>query len=140
MAKSKTSYGEGNKPDKKRKPRGPAERTKILGAFDRSDYSEEQFYDKLVMMAMTEDDSFALKELLIRMDPIKKSVMPYVDFSFKSKSSPTERVGQIIDAAASSKIPPDIAVLFIQAVKYACDIEESTELKDRIEALEELAK
>ena len=87
-----------------------------------------------------DDDNFALRELLIRMDPIKKAVMPFVDFKFKQGSSPSDRVDQIISAAANSQIPPDIALLFIQAVKYACDIEESTELKARIEALEELAQ
>ena len=123
-----------------RKPRGKAKRTRILEAFERSAHTEEGFYDMLIARAMDVDDTFAARELLIRMEPIKKSVMPFVDFAFKVDSSPTQRVDQIISAAANSHIPPDIALLFIQAVKYACDVEESTELKSRIEALEELAK
>lgn len=143
MAKTKTSFSKDKQPTKKttdRKPRGKAKKTQIIDALHRAGQTEAGFYDLLIQKAMGGEDAFALKEVLARIDPIKKSVMPYVDFAFKPKSSPSERVDQIIAAAANSQIPPDIALLFIQAVKYACDIEESTELKARIEALEELAK
>ena len=43
---------------------------------------------------------------------------------------------QVMSAAAKGLIPPDIANTFIQSIKSMIDIEEYTDLKDRIEKIE----
>ena len=137
MAKNSTSFSGENQPEK-RNTRGKSERTKILAALKRQSLTEDGFYDLLIQRALDPDDNLALKEVLNRFSPLKKAVMPDVEFQFDEKSEPSCQVAQIIKAAASGEIPPDIANIFVQAVKNAVDIEQATDLKHRIELLEEM--
>ena len=121
---------------KNRKGRGPSERTKILEAMKRKGITEDGFYDLLVERSLSPDDSFALKELLSRFSPLKKSVMPDVEFEFNKEGTPVQQVSQLLDAISQSKVPPDVGVMLITAIKNAIDIEVNTELKERIEKLE----
>lgn len=134
MAKTKTSF-DGTQ---KRTSRGLSDRTKILNAMKRAGKTENGFYDFLVSRALDVDDNFALKEVLARISPLKKAVMPSVEFDFDVNTSPASQVSQLLDAASKGEIPPDIASTFIQSVKAAVDIEEATDLKERIESLEKL--
>ncbi|MCK5610842.1 hypothetical protein KAR91_53710 [Candidatus Pacearchaeota archaeon] len=77
-----------------------------------------------------------LKELLNKSYPSMKAVMPEFEFDYELTNSPTEQVNQIIKAASDGKIPPDVATIFLQAVKAATDIEVATELRERMEKLE----
>ena len=65
-----------------------------------------------------------------------KAVMPTVEFEYEVSECPVERANQIILAASKGQLPPDVAAIFLQAVKAASDIEVNTELKNRIEKLE----
>ena len=132
--KTKTTFNGANKPA----PRGKSVRTKILDAMKANESSEEDFYEKLVARALNPGDSFALREVLSRIAPIKKAVMPNVEFDFDVNTSPAKQVAQLLDSASKGEIPPDIANTFIQSVKAAVDIEEATDLKERIESLEKL--
>ena len=134
MAKTKTSF-DGTQ---KRTSRGLSDRTKILNAMKRAGKTENGFYDFLVERALDVDDNFALKEVLSRISPIKKAVMPNVEFDFDATLPPAKQVAQLLDAASKGEIPPDIANTFIQSVKAAVDIEEATDLKERIEQLEKM--
>jgi len=77
-----------------------------------------------------------LKTLIDKSYPSIKSIMPTVDFEFDTDSEPMEQANQIIAAASSGQIPADIAVIFVQCIKNCIDIEEYTDLKDRIEKIE----
>lgn len=59
-----------------------------------------------------------------------------VSFVFDVNALPHVQAAQALKAAADGDIPPDIANTFIQAIKAMIDIEEFTNLKDRIAALE----
>lgn len=120
-----------------RRPRGKAERTKILDAMKRESKSEEDFYDLLVRRAFNPDDSFGAPELLKRLAPLSKATMPLVEFDFDSSATPSEQASQILDAAASGQIPPDIAQTFINAIASMLKIDEITELQKRLESIEE---
>ena len=87
-------------------------------------------------MSFDPDDNFALKEVLARFSPIKKSVLPSVEFEFNKEGTPTQQVAQILDAISNGSIAPDVGVMIINAVKNAVDIETNTELKQRIEEIE----
>ena len=82
--------------------------------------------------------SVLLKELLNKSYPSIKAVMPEFTFDYEVTESPVDQVNQIILAASQGKIPPDVVIIFLQAVKAATDIEVATELKERIEKLEAL--
>lgn len=79
-----------------------------------------------------------LKTLFDKAYTSLKAVMPSVEFEYESHECPVERANQIILAASKGQIPPDVAAIFLQAVKAASDIEVNTELKNRIEKLEKL--
>ena len=64
--------------------------------------------------------------------------MEPVNFEFDKNASPAQQSIQVLDAAANGDIPPDVAQIFINAIKSNIDIEAATELKERIEKLEAL--
>lgn len=135
MAKSSTSFTSENQP---KNPQGKkkSERTKILEAMARVGKTEEGFYDLLVKKAMDKDDSFTLKELMTRLSPIPKAVSPLVNFEFPKDASPHKQAVCVLSAVSQGLIPSDIGNMFIQSIKSLIDIEEYTDLKDRIDAIE----
>lgn len=135
MAKSATSFDKKKQPVK-RKPRGKSERTKILDAMKRAGTTEDDFYDSLLERSLDKEDNFGFKEMLNRMSPIPKQVAPLVEFNFPKKALPHVQAEYVLMAIASGKIPSDIGNAFIQSIKAMIDIEEFTNLKERIEKLE----
>jgi hypothetical protein len=134
MAKTKTSF---NKKKQPKSRRGKSERTKILDAMKREGKDEDGFYDLLVKRSFDADDNFTFKELLIRLSPVPKSVAPLVEFEFPKKGKPHIQAAYVLEAVSSGIIPSDIGNMFIQSIKAMIDIEEYTDLKDRINKIEE---
>lgn len=135
MPKGPTSFTSDNQPPN-RPGRGKSERNKILEAMERAGKTEEGFYDLLIKKAMDNDDSFTLKELMTRLSPIPKSVSPLVNFEFPKDASPHKQAVCVLSAVSEGIIPSDIGNMFIQSIKSLIDIEEYTDLKDRIDAIE----
>ena len=132
MAKSTTTLKKGdNLPG-----RGKSERNKILDAMKRAGKTEEGFYDLLVTKAMDPKDTFTFKELLLRLSPIPKAVAPLVEFDFPKEAKPHVQASFVLDAVSTGLIPSDIGNMFVQSIKAMIDIEEYTDLKERIEKLE----
>ena len=61
-----------------------------------------------------------------------------VNFEFNPNAKPNEQANQVLQAVANSEIAPDIGQMFVSSIKSMIDIEEYTDLKDRIMALEKL--
>ena len=135
MAKTKTSFNASKQP-KKRKPRGKDKRTLILDELKREGKTEQGFYDLLVRRSFDLDDNFAFKELLTRLSPVPKSVAPLVEFEFPKKGKPHIQAACVLEAVSNGILPSDIGSMFIQSIKAMIDIEEYTDLKERIERLE----
>lgn len=131
--KNETTFTEDKQPLKRR---GKSERTKILEAMERKEKTEDGFYDLLVQRAFNPEDQFGFGEMLKRISPIPKQVAPNISFDFDKKLKPHDQAAQVMNAIATSKIPPDLGVLFVHAIKSMIDIEEYTDLKERIEKLE----
>ena len=133
MAKSSTTFSKGVQP---KKGRGKSERTKILEAMQRAGQTEEGFYDLLMEKAFNPEDNFTFKELLNRISPIPKAVNPLYNFELPKGSKPHEKAAFVLDAISTGVIPSDVGNICIQAIKAMIDIEEYTDLKERIEKLE----
>lgn len=133
MAKSGTTFGKNKQPSK---GRGKSERTKILEAMKREGKTENGFYDLLIQKAFNVKDKFTFKELLARMSPIPKAVSPVYKFDLPKNSKPHEKADYVLTAIADGDLPSDIGNICIQAIKAMIDIEEYTDLKERIEAIE----
>jgi len=103
--------------------------------------AEEKFLSHVAKRAFNPDDPASgtlIKELLAKSYASIKPTLEKVEFEFDATKPAHEQSAQILQAAANGDIPPDVATIFIQAVKSNIDIEESTELKERIEKLEKL--
>ena len=133
MATSKTTFSKKNQPVR---GRGKSERTKILEAMKRAGETEDGFYDLLVAKAIDPKDKFTFKELLVRLSPIPKQTSPLVSFDFDDSAKPHVQASQVLKAISQRLIPADVGNVFIQSLKAMIDIEEYTDLKDRIDKLE----
>lgn len=138
---AKHEFSSENQP-KNRKPRGKGKKTLVAEALLRNKKDETELYDYVIGRAFDKTDLYShvyASMLLGRIDPIKRSTCPEVDFEFDVNSTPTEQAKQIQQAAATGEIPIDIALQFLSGIKTTNDVEEFTDLKKRIEELEKLA-
>lgn len=128
-----------------RKPRGPGKRNQLLKALDRLGYSEEKFYDVMVMAALglTEDESilklqsYAFPEVAKRLYPIPKQVAPTVTFDYPKDGTLMDKANAIELAISDGMIPPDIGVSLISVLSHVARIEEESELKESIRRIQE---
>ena len=116
--------------------RGKSERTKILDAMKRLGKDEDGFYELLVDKAHDLEDNFTFKELLIRLSPMPKAVAPTIEFDFPENAKPHIQASAVMKGIAEGLIPPDLGSQFVASIKAMIDIEEYTDLKERIEKLE----
>ena len=86
----------------------------------------------------SEDQASAtlLSKLLDKTYSSIKATMPTYEFEFTPDAKPLDKVTQIMTASSEGQIPPDVAAIFVQCIKACVDIEEFTDLKERLEKLE----
>ena len=131
--------------------RGRSNKTRILEALRKislegltedstKDEAETAFFTHIAKRAMLDEKESAtlLKVLADKGWANVKPVYDSVSFEFDRDAKPCEQANQVIKAASSGEIPPDIAQVFITSIKAMIDIEEATDLKKRIEQLEEM--
>jgi hypothetical protein len=122
----------------KRTPRGKSEKTKFIDALKRKSRTEDQFYELCIERAFDPDDNFAFKEILARLSPLAKAVAPTINFDFPDNAKPHIQAEAVMRGISEGIIPPDLGAQFISSIKAMVDIEENTDLKERIEKLEAL--
>ena len=128
-------FSEVNQPAVK-KGRGKSEKTKFMEALKKKGKTEEGFYELCIERAFDPDDNFAFKEVLSRLSPLSKSVAPTIEFDFPQDAKPHVQAAAVMKGIADGVIPPDIGAQFVSSIKSMIDIEEYTDLKERIEKLE----
>lgn len=93
----------------------------------------ERVIDKADPASMT-----LLTHVLNKSYPSLKQVSPEVKIAgFPHDGTAAEKAIHIMSAISAGAVPPDTGALIIQALKNTIDIEESTDLKQRIIKLEE---
>lgn len=123
-------------------PRGKGKKSLMLEAIREVCGSEQEFLHQVIRAGLgnvTENiasNPMLLTLVINRIEPPLKAIAPMVEFEFNSYAKPHEQAGQILNAVANSQIAPDIGQMFIASIKSMIDIEEYTDLKDRIEKLE----
>ena len=149
MAKTKTSLKVGdNLP-----ARGKSNRTRILDAIRSEsvksllhldgepsrDQAEEAFFSHIAQRALNFDDKDSGQLLKVLADKgwgSAKPVMDAVSFEFPVDGTPAERAFAVVEAISNGSLSPDVGSMIVNIVKDAIVIEESTELKARIEEIE----
>ncbi len=110
-----------------------------LRANSTNEKAEAAFFGEIVTTALNEADNNRGMCLKLLADKGWASVKPSsekVVFPFTKDAQPHVQAAQVMDAVARGLIPPDIGNTFVQSIKAMIDIEEYTDLKDRIVALE----
>ena len=130
-----------NQPESSKRPkRGKAKKTLMLDAIRSVCGSEHKFMKKVINIGLGLEGEPANPTLLSlalnRVEPSLKSVSPMVNFEFRRDAKPHEQAADVMVAVSEGLIPPDIGQMFIASIKSMIDIEEYTELKDRIESIE----
>jgi len=151
MAKSSTTIDSDNR--KSLPARGKGKKSLMLDAIKDVCGSEQEFLKQVISIGMggvtkisspDEDDEFEYKQpntmllnmVLNRIEPPLKAIAPMVEFDFNPDAKPHEQANQILKAVSNSQIAPDIGQMFVGSIKSMIDIEEYTDLKERIEKLE----
>lgn len=126
---------------KDRPTRGKAQRTLMLEALRRRGMTEEEFWDKVLTIAMTDGDLSQrqmLQEVMLRLAPLPKSVDPVYEFDWMGAESPADKIDRLVNAVADGEIPADIASRVAATIKAGIEVREVTELAERLERLEKL--
>lgn len=123
-------------------PRGKAKKSLMLEAIRSVCGTEQEFLDQVIKIGLGDPlnelapNPTLLTLVLNRIEPPLKAIAPMVAFEFDSNAKPHEQANQILQAVSDSQIAPDIGQMFIASIKSMIDIEEYTDLKERIEKLE----
>lgn len=149
MAKSSTTLKEGqNLP-----PRGMSNKNRILEALklesfeeltkdSTRDEAEIAFFRHVIRRARLgegdKDSGMLLKWLGDKGWSNMKPTLGNVEFDFDPKSQPHEQASQVMAAAARGEIAPDVAQMFVASIANMLKINEITEIKERLEALEQM--
>jgi hypothetical protein len=120
--------------------RGRGKYNKLMDALKLRGYTEEQFYGRVIDVAMSEGGANMMREVLTRFCPASKPSSQPVVFDFPEGGTPVQKIDSIISGVASGAIPADIGKLVVDMVKASLDVEEVTELAARLEKLEEHMK
>lgn len=103
------------------------------------DEAEKAFFNHVARSAFNLEDSnrgTCLTLLSNKGWPNLKPSNETVNFHFEPDSLPHIQAAQVLKAVADGDLQPDIGNTFIQSIKAMIDIEEYTNLKERIEKLE----
>jgi hypothetical protein len=144
-------FTEDNQPDPIKKKRGKSLKSLLMDAIKedslldipdeaKKEDIERAFIKHIAIRATNNDDKDSatlLKELLSKSYPALKATLPTVDFDLPEKASALEKAEAILKAVSDGHISPDIGVMLIQASKYTIDIEMATEIKARLDAIED---
>ena len=146
MAESSTTLKKGdNLP-----PRGRSKRTLILEAILESsaiglpknatkEQAEKAWFSELLKRALTPDDGdsgLCLRLLTERGWSSLKPSSDCVQFDFDEDGDFHKQAAQVMKAISLGEVPPDLGLAFVSGIKSMLDIEEVTELKGRLEAIE----
>lgn len=123
-----------------RAKRGKGWKAKIIEALERQGKTEEDLIDVLLTNAISRSDEYAMREILSRLAPVPKSVMPAVEFFFPTNGTPVEKMDAIIRAVANGDLPSDIASTLAGIIKTSLEVMETTELVERMEKLEAIVE
>ncbi|MGL5280628.1 MAG: hypothetical protein ACRCYD_01880 [Plesiomonas sp.] len=113
-------------------------RTRLLKALKAFGLSEEEFLEDYIRKAMSSDSLGGVNEILFRLSPPPKAVLPTVEFEYPREASPVEKIDFVVESVARGDIPADVGSTIVNMIKASIDAREITEVLERIEKLEKM--
>lgn len=100
---------------------------------------EEKFWQYIATQATVDEKNGAmlLKAMLDKGWSNMKPVMESQQFDFDPEATQAVQARQILKAASDGMIAPDVAKTYLEAMASLMKVEEITDLKERLEKLEE---
>lgn len=137
---NKGSFTDDNQP-KDRATRGKGKRVLMIDAIRSVCADEKEFLEKVVKTAMGDPhadpvippNAQLLTLVLQRIEAPLKSTAPLVQFDFPENGTPTDKAFSIVKTISEGGLPIDIGQGLISIIKDSVVIEESTDLKAKIE-------
>jgi len=149
MSRNATTFGKHRQPKKEYRHTGERARTRLLRAManvtrkvknpdgtQSEEYLTEDLYLEEVVKASFTDGKL-MKELFARLSPAAKSLAPTVAIEFPEKGTPVEKMEAVLFAVTRGDISPDVGITITAMIKQTVDVNEVTELMDRMQKLEE---
>lgn len=144
-----TSFGKNRQPKPEYRHTGERARTRLLRAManvtrkiTKPDGTQSEIYmtedaylEEVVRASFT--DGKLMKELFARLSPAAKSLAPTVTIEFPEQGTPVEKMEAVLFAVTRGDISPDVGITITAMIKQTVDVNEVTELMDRMAKLEE---
>lgn len=140
------TYSADKQPDyEDRLPRGLGKKTLMLAAIEEETGGDEkEFFKKVLRIGLGDKDNppvpMLLSEAMKRIQPPLKPTGEKIHLDIKSDATHYEKFQAIFEAVTSGSVTVDHGQILISMVKDSITIQESTELLDRLAAIEEAIK
>lgn len=149
MTLNKTSFSKNRQPKKQYRHTGDRARTRLLRALanatrkvtdkdgNQTDepLTEDGYLEEVVKASF--NDGKLMKEIFARLSPAAKSLAPTVAIDFPENGSPVQKMEAVLHAVTRGDISPDVGITITAMIKQTVDVNEVTELMDRMQRLEE---
>lgn len=97
--------------------------------------NEDRYLEEVVRQSLT--DPKIMMAVFGRLSPQAKSLAPTVAIKFPKNGSPVEKMEAVLHAVTDGDISPDVGITITAMIKQTVDVNEVTELMDRMAKLEE---
>lgn len=134
-------FSQDYQPDFSKRKRGRGWRQMIEEEMEKRGQSETTFVGMLVEIAYSDDHPLKMKAIEVlekHLAPQKKAVMPTYEFPFAINDTPADKIEKLIQEVSEGSMPADIASMIVAMIKIGVDVRETTDLCQRLEALERL--
>lgn len=100
--------------------------------------SEESYLALVVKKSI--DDSSLMREIVTRLNPVPKPVLPEVTIDWPDSATPMQKIEAVTRSVSKGEISADVATMVINMIKTQVELAEKTELMERIERIEAMLK
>lgn len=148
MTKTKTSFGKLRQPKKEYRHTGERARTRLLNALSHVTHkvrvngqvtdqymTEDSYLQEVVKQSLT--DSKLMMQVFGRLSPQAKSLAPTVSIEFPENGTPVQKMEAVLNAVVRGEISPDVGITITAMIKQTSDVNEVTELMERMQRLED---
>lgn len=100
--------------------------------------TEESYLSLVVKKSL--DDTGLMREIITRLNPIPKPVLPECTIDWPDKATPMQKIEAVTRSVSKGEISADVATMVINMIKTQVELAEKTELMERIERIEAMLK
>lgn len=149
MPVTKTAYSKNRQPKKEYRHTGERARTRLMralatvtrkvikpdGTMSEEYMNEDSYLQEVIKASM--GDAKLMTQVFNRLSPQAKSLAPTVKIDFPEAGTPVQKMEAVLKAVTDGDISPDVGITITAMIKQTVDVNEVTELMERMQRLEE---